>query len=212
MIRYVIFDFDGTLADTAYGILKTTEATLKQLGLPAADSGAVVRSIGLPLKGHLAAAGIPEEMLDEAVEIYHDQFYIVAPDFITMYDGVEEILKSLQKAGIRMGVATSRGTRSLTMLLESHHIKDCFDAFGTVDSGTKPKPNPDLVEWVMSRLGASPEETLVVGDTTFDIQMGASAGCRTCAVSYGNHPREMLETANPDWIIDDIREIESIIK
>ena len=207
MDKFVIFDFDGTIADTTEGILRTTEETLKRMGLPVCDDETVKKCIGLPLKGHLAAAGIPEERLDEAVDVYHELFYIVAPKCIQIFDGVKESLEGLKSKGCRMAIATSRGSHSLELLLNEHGIREYFEVLGTVDCVSRPKPNPDLVLWVLEKFGAEAAGTIVVGDTTFDIMMGSSAGCRTCAVTYGNHTREMLLTASPDFVVDNLREL-----
>lgn len=203
MTRYCIFDFDGTIADTTLGILRTTEATLERMGLPECDLNYVKSHIGLPLKGHLAAAGIPEERLDEAVDVYHELFYEVAPAHITIFDGMKQVFAELSGRGVHMAIATSRGAHSLRMLLEEHGIAQYFEVLGSVECSARPKPNPDLVLWVLDQwgAGASAADTLVVGDTTFDLLMGSNAGCRTCGVSWGNHSREMLATAEPDYIV-----------
>jgi len=211
MIKYLVFDFDGTLADTTEGILKTTEATLERMGLPAAEPSVVQQAIGLPLRGSLRAAGVPEERLEEGVDVYHEVFYQVAPKHITIYPGVHEGLELLAARGMRMGIATSRSEPSLVMLLREHGILDYFEVLGTVGCVERPKPAPDLVQWVLERFGADPSEAMVIGDTTYDIQMGSAAGCRTCAVSYGNHPVDKLLTASPGLIVDDLRELADIL-
>ena len=210
MIGYLVFDFDGTLADTTEGILKTTEATLERMGLPAADPALVQQAIGLPLQGSLRAAGVPEERIAEGVDTYHELFYELAPRHISIYPGVKEGLGMLAAQGVRMGIATSRSEHSLVTLLSEHGILHHFEVLGTVQCVERPKPAPDLVQWVLERFGAAPEEAMVIGDTTYDIAMGAAAGCRTCAVSYGNHPVERLLTANPDHIVSSITEIAAL--
>lgn len=209
-ITTLVFDFDGTLADTTEGILKTTEATLARMGLPAADPSRVQQAIGLPLQGSLRAAGVPEDRIDEGVDTYHELFYEVAPRHITIYPGVKEGLERLSALGFRMGIATSRSTHSLVTLLEEHGIRKHFEVLGTVQCVSRPKPAPDLVLWVLEQFGCAPEHAMVIGDTTYDIIMGTAAGCRTCAVSYGNHPVEMLRTASPTRIVADLRELADI--
>lgn len=206
-IDTLVFDFDGTLADTTEGILKTMEATLERMGLPAAEPSRVQQAIGLPLAGSLRAAGIPEDRIGEGVDTYHELFYEVAPKHISIYPGVKEGLDRLAALGFRMAIATSRSEHSLVMLLEEHGIRQHFEVLGTVDCVTHPKPAPDLVLWVLERMGSAPEHAMVIGDTTYDIAMGSAAGCRTCAVSYGNHSVDMLRTASPDLIAGDLREL-----
>ena len=211
MIKYLVFDFDGTLADTTEGILKTTEATLQRMGLPAAEASVVQQAIGLPLQGSLRAAGVPEDRIDEAVDVYHELFYNVAPKHITIFPGVKEGLETLAEKGFRMAIATSRGEPSLVSLLTEHGIRQYFEVLGTTGCVERPKPAPDLVLWVLDRFGASPEEAMVIGDTTYDIEMGSAAGCSTCAVSYGNHSVERLRGSNPDYIVADLRDLASLI-
>ena len=211
MIKYLVFDFDGTLADTTEGILQTTRATFARMDLPIPSDADIRLGIGLPLKGSHHTAGVPDDRLDEGSDIYHEIFYEIAPKHITIYPGVRESLEMLAAKGLRMGIATSRTEHSLVMLLEEHGIRQYFEILGSVGCVERPKPAPDLVRWVLERFGADPSEAMVIGDTTYDIQMGTAAGCRTCAVSYGNHSVERLLTASPDHIVADLRDLVALI-
>ena len=211
MIKYLVFDFDGTLADTTEGILQTTRATFARMGLPIPSDADIRLGIGLPLKGSLHTAGVPDDRLDEGSDIYHEIFYEIAPKHINIYPGVRESLEMLAAKGLRMGIATSRTEHSLVMLLEEHGIRQYFEILGSVGCVERPKPAPDLVRWVLERFGADPSEAMVIGDTTYDIQMGTAAGCRTCAVSYGNHSVERLLTASPDHIVADLWDLVALI-
>ena len=212
MIRYLVFDFDGTLADSTEGIIKTTRATFARMGFPEPADADVRQGIGLPLKGALQTAGIPVNRLDEGADIYHEVFYEIAPKHIVLFPGVKDALAELASLGYRMGIATSRSEHSLVMLLGEHGISQFFEVLGAVGSGERPKPNPDRVLWVLARMGASPDQALVIGDTVFDIQMGKSARCSTCAVTYGNHGREQLLTSEPDFLIDDLRQLPRLLR
>ena len=206
----IIFDFDGTLADTRAGIVATAQEVLRRMGLPAADEGRLVATIGLPLRENFTrGAGLSEEDADRAVEIYRQIFDEVAVPCISAFEGVGEVLAALSGRGVPMAVATSRGQRSLEMLM--HHLG--FDRFIPpercfgVESVARPKPAPDIVRVILGHLGVEPGETLVVGDTVFDIQMGKAAGCYTCGVSYGNQTADQLAAASPDYIVDDLRKL-----
>ena len=212
MIKYLVFDFDGTLADSTEGIIKTTRATFARMGLPEPADADVRQGIGLPLKGALQTAGLPADRLDEGADIYHEVFYEIAPKHIVLFPGVKDALAELASLGYRMGIATSRSEHSLVMLLGEHGISQYFEVLGAVGSVERPKPNPDIVLWVLKRMGASPDQALVIGDTIFDIQMGKSARCSTCAVTYGNHGREQLLTSEPDLLIDDLRQLPRLLR
>lgn len=206
----IIFDFDGTLADTQHGILATAQETLRRMGLPPADETELAATIGLPLRENFTrGVGMSEEEADRAVDIYRDIFDTVAPPLVRSFPGVEETLRTLHERGIPMAVATSRGRHSLLMLMHQLGLdkyiapENCF----AVDSVARPKPAPDMVYLILAKMGMRPEETLVIGDTTFDIEMGRAAGCRTCGVSYGNQSADTLAGASPDYIIDDLRKL-----
>ena len=206
----IIFDFDGTLADTRQGIVDTAQEVLRRMGREPADEAALAATIGLPLRENFTrGAGLSEDDADRAVTIYREIFDQVAVPSITAFPGVKEVLDTLSARGIPMAVATSRGQRSLEMLM--HHLgldrfippERCFG----VETASRPKPAPDIVYIILGKLGAKPEETLVVGDTTFDIEMGRAAGCFTCGVSYGNQSAGQLAGASPDYLLDDLRKL-----
>lgn len=206
----IIFDFDGTLADTRRGILDTAQEVLRRMGREPADEQALAATIGLPLRENFTrGAGFSESEADEAVAIYRSIFDEVAVPSITAFPGVEEVLSTLAARGIPMAVATSRGQRSLELLM--HHLgldryippERCFG----VETVARPKPAPDIIYVILGKLGVKPEETLVVGDTTFDIEMGKAAGCFTCGVSYGNQSAGQLAGASPDYLLDDLRKL-----
>ena len=206
----IIFDFDGTLADTRRGILDTAQEVLRRMGREPADEQALAATIGLPLRENFTrGAGFSETEADEAVAIYRSIFDEVAVPSITAFPGVEEVLSTLDARGIPMAVATSRGQRSLELLM--HHLgldryippERCFG----VETVARPKPAPDIIYVILGKLGVKPEETLVVGDTTFDIELGKAAGCFTCGVSYGNQSAGQLAGASPDYLLDDLRKL-----
>ena len=206
----IIFDFDGTLADTNRGITETFQATLLRMGRPQVDESRIKAVIGLPLKENFTkGADMTSEEADEAVKIYRELFFDIAPKTVALFPGVKETLQTLSERGIPMAVASSRSNNSLRQLMQSLGI-DAFipaeNVFGA-DDVARAKPAPDLVYAVCARLGIKPEQALVVGDTTFDIEMGRNAGCHTCGVSYGNQSADQLAGASPDYIIADIRNL-----
>ena len=206
MTNTIIFDFDGTLVDTVDGIVASQVRMLEVLGLPVTERQMMVQAIGLPLKECLRrGCNLPEDILDEAAATYRTVFDEVATPLIKDFPGVRPALEEFQRRGLRMCIATSRGSRSLGMILDNLDMNCFFDVIITANDGLAPKPNPDMVLEILRRTGAKAEETIVVGDTTFDLDMGAAAGCRTVGVSYGNHTVEQLLQARPAMIVDDMR-------
>lgn len=204
----VIFDFDGTLADTFSGIYETTQATLEKMGLPPTTQEQARKGIGLPLRGSLKiGANIPDERLEEAVTVYRELFDDIAFDLATLFPGILDAVKELSRRGVPMAIASSRSGRSLNILMERLGLKEYIPNIFGVETVPNPKPNPDLVLHILDVMGADPRQTLVIGDTTFDIEMGNRAGCYTCGVTWGNQTAAELAVARPDYIINDIRQI-----
>ena len=214
MIKCVIFDFDGTLADTAEGILRTEEAMLREMRLPKPQGGEAQmrQGIGLALRDSLhVGCRIPEERLDEAVATYRRLFDEIAFDYIVAFPGVKDTLEYLYDKGYQLGIATSRSRRTLVYLLDKMEIAPYFTYMTSVESTPKHKPAPDLALILLDMFGVSGDETLVVGDTIYDLQMARNAGCHTCGVTFGNHSAEQLRSQNPDFIVDSFPELKEIL-
>jgi len=208
--RNILFDFDGTLADTRQGIVRTVQGTLQRMSLPPADPKAVAATIGLPLtECFRRATSTPQERLDEAAAIYREIFPFLALDHITLFPSVLETLCQLQRQGTTMAIVSSRHHMSLDPLVTRLSIIDYIPlnrVYGE-DESLRPKPAPDLALKILADLALKPQETLVVGDTVYDLQMGAAAGCATCGVTYGNQTAVQLRTATPHHLIDSLADL-----
>lgn len=196
-MRAIFFDFDGTLADTAPGIVLTMQSTFHELGLPVPSEEAVRQTIGLPLGDALPLLGAPAA---EGMAVYQRLFPSCELTHISIFPEVQETLTRLKANGIRMAICTSRNKESLDSIVTRHGLEGFFETVVTGSDGIPAKPAPDMVLTLLRRMGIG--QALVVGDTTFDIGMGNAAGCPTCAVTYGNHSAEQLQTAHPTYIID----------
>ena len=204
----IIFDFDGTLADTQSSIVETFHATMDRMGRPRISDEAIRSVIGLPLKQNFTvAAGFSDAEADEAVIIYRELFDEIAHRSVVLFPGVLETVRTLFERGVPMAVASSRSERSLHDLLGllglDQYLTHIYGT-GSVEHG---KPAPDMVLLILDEMKADPKQTLVIGDTSFDIEMGSAAGCYTCAVTYGNQSLEQLSASKPNYIINDLREI-----
>ncbi|MBQ3208004.1 MAG: HAD family hydrolase [Bacteroidales bacterium] len=206
-IRIMILDFDGTLGDTAGVIVKTMQATIKELGLPSRSDEQCAAMIGLRLI-EIPPVLFPECELDG--EYYASTYRRLFHDFNTdgaveLYPNVLETLVELKKRGIILTIASSRSKASLTEYVSALGLESVISFVLGADDVKDGKPAPEAVNRTLEEFGFLPEEALVVGDTTFDIQMGKAAGTRTCGVTYGNGSIESL--ADADRIIDDFREL-----
>lgn len=206
-IRIMILDFDGTLGDTAGVIVKTMQATIKELGLPSRSDEQCAAMIGLRLI-EIPPVLFPECELDG--EYYANTYRRLFHDFNTdgaveLYPDVLETLVELKKRGIILTIASSRSKASLIEYVRTLGLEGVISFVLGADDVKDGKPAPEAVNRTLEKFGFLPEEALVVGDTTFDIQMGKAAGTRTCGVTYGNGSRESL--ADADRLIDNFREL-----
>ena len=210
-VRMVILDFDGTLADTAAVIIRTMQATISEMGLPCRTDKQCAAMIGLRLV-EIPSALFPECSIDGDMyaRTYRRLFHeFNTEDAVKIYPNVIETLKVLKSQGIILTIASSRSHASLAEYVESHGLSSLISYILGADDVNKGKPNPEPVKRTLQRFGINPEEAIVVGDTSFDIQMGRNAGTRTCGVTYGNGSMESLSDA--DWIIDDFGKLLDIM-
>lgn len=213
MIKTIILDFDGTLGDTRQLIVRTMQQTITELGLDARTDEQCAAMIGLPLRQTFTnLIPMDEEMGKCCESTYRRIFYEnVSTMAVPTFPHVLETLCELAAKGFTLTIASSRSRSSLIQFVESMRLQDVISFVIASDDITHSKPHPEPVLVTLRHLGAKAEETLVVGDTTFDIDMGHNAGCTTCGVTYGNHSRQQLEEAGADYIINDFAELISIV-
>ena len=207
----VILDFDGTIADTAAVIIKTTQATISELGLPSRTDEQCAAMIGLRLV-EIPPVLFPECDID--CDLYAGTYRRLFHKFNTegaveVYPNVVETLKTLKANGLILTIASSRSHASLAEYVESLGLSSLISLTLGADDVDKGKPDPEPVNRTLERFGLSPENVIVVGDTSFDIQMGKNAGTATCGVTYGNGSRESLRDA--DWLVDDFGKLLDIV-
>ena len=202
--RLVVFDFDGTVADTAAHIVATSHAMLRATGFPDIPDEKIRQTIGLPFEQCLA---IMTQCNDEAVimhcaEVYRSMFFQQKEAIATLFPTVKETLQQIHQHGILMGIATSRSRYSLDLLCKQMGIDGMFRRCMAYEDAEQKKPAPEMVLKLLEHFQIAAEDTLVVGDTIYDIQMGQRAGCDTCGVTYGNHTRAQLTAQQATYVID----------
>lgn len=202
-IRNLIFDFDGTLADTSDLIVATMQKSVQDLGLPPKSRQEMKATIGVRLEEIPAILWPAIENLGKPFsDIYRKNFEITKDKIpVTLFPGVKATLERLKLENYQMAVATSRSHRSVEMLSEDLGIKDCFRCLIGGDDIKEGKPHPESVLRIMKEMNWKGEETMMVGDMPVDIIMGKNAGVSTCGVAYGNGNSKDLEEAWANFII-----------
>ncbi len=213
--KLVVFDCDGTLVDSQHAITACMDHAFSAVKRVAPPLGHVRRVIGLPLAEAIAVLAEDENApIDQMVAAYSTAWQRIRHDRDMeepLFDGVLDILDMLDDAGCLMGVATGKSMRGLEATLKKHGIGDRFVTLQTADIA-RGKPDPDMLLRAMNETGAAPDETIMIGDTTFDILMARAANVRSYGVSWGYHEPEELRRAGAHAVLDNMAEIGPIIR
>jgi phosphoglycolate phosphatase len=198
MNKLAIFDCDGTLVDSGETIHAALAASFEQNGIEVPSPDASRRIIGLSLNEAMAALlpGLSSERLSILSEDYKRAFWeLRAAGRVQepLFDGVLELLDSLEARGWLLAVATGKSDRGLKHCLESHGIHARFVSLQTADRHPS-KPHPSMAEQAIADAGAAPETSFVVGDTSYDMAMAAAAGALPIGAAWGYHePEELIQ-------------------
>lgn len=209
-IELIVFDFDGTIADTCHTIVATMQSTMRIMNLPVADIDTCKSTIGLPLKSCFAQIypHLDDDVLDKCTATYRDIFNknkeLIPP---SLFPNVKSTLHTFNDLGITLSVASSRSYGSLVELIEKLGIGNYISYVVGADNVAKAKPAPDPVLKTLQALNIKAENAIVVGDMPVDIMMGSSAHTLTCGITYGNSSIQQLAAAKADYIIDDISQL-----
>lgn len=199
MQRYelIVFDWDGTLMDSAGMIVHCVQAAARDLGLEPPEESRARHIIGLGLVDALrhALPDLDAERYDDLVERYRHH-YLSRDHELVLFEGADALVRRLSDLGYRLGVATGKSRRGLDRALEHSGLGVFFHASRCADE-CHSKPHPQMLEELMLEFAVSPAQTLMIGDTTHDLLMARNAGVDAVAVSYGAHPRDALEAIAP---------------
>jgi pyrophosphatase PpaX len=208
MARYavVLFDLDGTVIDSGGIILASMRhATREVLGRDFPDEE-LLRTVGGPgLEAQMRA--LDPERVDELVTVYRAHNEPLHQE-LSCCAGMEDALERLRAEGRRLGVVTAKRRATVELAFEHVPLRHVFDTIVGGDETERHKPDPEPLLLAAERLGASPEETVYVGDSPFDVRAGKAAGMGSVAVTWGRiHDRARLEREEPDAIVDTAEEL-----
>ncbi len=203
----IVFDWDGTVMDSTAIIAGSIQAACRDLKLTVPDDETARHVIGLGLVQALrhAVPDAPEEMYEPLVARYRHHF-LSQNESIPLFDQARETIIELYGAGYRLAVATGKNRNGLDHALESTGMGAYFHATRTADR-TFSKPHPAMLLEIMEELDVQPERTLMIGDTTHDLQMAINAGVDALGVTHGAHPEDQLRELKPIALLDDFIEL-----
>lgn len=210
----VIFDCDGTLVDSQHHIIAAMHSAFaaRGLGLPEADR--IRRTVGLPLPVAIQSLLPPDAVLADVVEAYRQAAIAQRLDpehHEPIFPGAIEALDRLEGAGYLLGVATGKARRGLDFTLTTHGLVGRFVTLQTNDVVAAGKPAPDMVLQAMAETGASPASTIVVGDTSYDMEMARNAGVAAIGVTWGYHEESTLRRSGAASIISSYSELPDVV-
>jgi phosphoglycolate phosphatase len=192
-VELLVFDWDGTLMDSEGRIVASMQAAFVDLGREPPPSAAVRSVIGLGLEeAMLRLPGVAaDEPLDEIIARYRYHYLVADKTPTPLFEGAQALIETLHARGRLLAVATGKSRRGLDQALDQTGLRAYFHATRCAEE-TASKPHPGMLHELMDELGMRPSETLMIGDTDYDLQMAKNAGVRALAVGYGTQPREHL--------------------
>ena len=209
----IAFDWDGTLFDSTALIVRCIQAACRDVGVAAPSDARAAHIIGLGLREALMYA-VPDLPVPRYAELgaRYRHHYLAKQHEVVLFAGVETMLQGLRQRHYKLAVATGKSRRGLDEALDLAHLHGVFDSTRTADQ-TRSKPHPQMLVELMDELGVDAARTLMVGDTSHDLQLALNAGVRSVGVSYGAHPGEELLAFAPlfvarspaelnDWLIE----------
>jgi phosphoglycolate phosphatase len=204
---FIVFDWDGTLMDSTATIVKCIQASAKDLGLPIPDERSASYVIGLSLADAMQAVmpDVDPKYYPRMVERY--RYHYLANDHeLPLFSGVKELLTELSHDGYFLAVATGKSRVGLNRAMHAAGLLAMFDATRCADE-TFSKPHPAMLQELTRELGQEMRRTLMIGDTTHDLQMAANAGASAIAVEYGAHDAATLRNHETLFSAQSVREL-----
>ncbi len=203
----IAFDWDGTLFDSTAIITRCIQNAVRDVGgtIPSDKEAAYVIGMGLMQALAHAAPDVPADKYPLLGERYRFH-YMAHQNDLSLFNGVLELLADLKQRHHWLAVATGKSRRGLDEVLHTVQLKGVFNGSRTADE-TAGKPHPRMLQELMREFGVEPERTLMIGDTTHDLQMALNAGCPSVGVSYGAHEPEAFHALQPLHVVHSVREL-----
>ena len=207
--KLLVFDWDGTLADSLSHIVDSMQQASRVLGIEQRTQEEIRNIIGLGMNEAMARLypDLPSPAVVELVERYRE-FYLGMPEQrpAELYPDAEQTLERLYQEGYLLAVATGKSRRGLERALRETGLARLFHTSRCADEAFS-KPHPQMLEQIMELLGVSPRQTIMIGDTEYDLQMASNAGASAIAVRYGAHEPGRLLQHEPLTCLNSLKEL-----
>ncbi|TAG50273.1 MAG: HAD-IIIA family hydrolase [Betaproteobacteria bacterium] len=208
----IIFDWDGTLADSTAVIKRALQRAAEDTGYPIPTDEQASFIIGMGLKPALeyAVPTLRDEDLPKLTERFRHHF-LVGEEEIVLFDGVPEMLASLKARGHWLAVATGKSRRGLDRAFDTLGLREFFVTSRCADEGFA-KPHPGMLHAIYDTTGLTAKDSIMIGDTTHDLQLAENAGSASIGVTYGAHEPHLLRQHTPLTLVDSVSELATFLK
>jgi len=209
--KAVIFDFDGTVAETGRGITNCVRYALEKLGRPVPGMDVLVQFVGPPLYDSFRKlCGLDHDGAERAVALYRERYTVTGLFECDLYPGFEALARDLKAAGVHVAVASGKPEHFLRRIIDHFGMADCFGGVAGPDPSSHSSDKRAQVLAVLPE-GCAPQDACMVGDRCFDVDAGRALGMHTIAVEYGYGSREEFEASGADEIAATVAELRSLL-
>ena len=215
-LKLALFDYDGTIVDSAIMIVEGAIAAFRMCGLPDPNPKKVRENIGKPLATALdeympSGYEVTPEQISDAYRLWYAEQGKLGLQNEPLYPGVIDLLQELKANGWLVGIATNKSRIGLTNGLAKHYLSDFFDITLSTDENT-PKPHPAMAKKAMNDLGVDKKFCVMIGDTINDIGLGVNAGIVSIGVTWGYNSRELLTSAGATHLVNNANDLSKLMK
>ncbi len=206
--QLIVFDWDGTLMDSTGQIVHCMHQAIAQLEFPPLEDSAISHIIGLGLN-EAAQALYPTIKSTDVIRLAdtYRKIWLKGPINTPLFDNASQLIQNLSQQDYFLGVATGKSRTGLDKVLTSTKLEPFFHATRCADE-CHSKPHPQMIEELMDFCGVTAKETLMIGDTEYDLQMAHNAGADSLAISHGAHGVKTLQACQPRDIVDNLHQVE----
>jgi 2-phosphoglycolate phosphatase len=212
-LKAVLFDLDGTLVDSVKDLAESVNFTRQHYGLDRLPDSTIMAFVGNGVYNLLGKSleTADQTKIGEAYQIFQDHYRIHCADHTKPFPGAFELLIALKEKNIKMGVVSNKPQEFTDLVLKQLNLGHYFEvAFGP-ESTKNRKPDPEPLLTALQKLGAQPQEAVMIGDSIVDIQAARAARMRIAVLTHGYGTREILRSAQPDWIVDSLSDLIKIL-
>lgn len=211
-IKLIVFDLDGTLVRSHETIHRATLRTLDELDIPhSIDETEFISMIGLHFRDIFDRFGIEVTDVEYFIDVFKT-FYFDFIDYSELYPGAIDVLENSKRTGYKISLLTTKGQDQADKIIDYFELREYFDYVMGRRTGITHKPSPEPLEVICKDLTVDPGNSMIVGDAEIDVQCGKAAGASTCAITHGYRTKEALQKENPNYIIDKLTELYTILK